>query len=150
MGRYIITKRHLTTLYVFLDAHTDLLNDFEKDLKTHNISNLKLLLFIKLLAVPTPKWVCREEEVLTNIIGYMIWKTIKHKEQFNECMFQIEKRAKDEYKRGVMTKEFYLDNRRVNFELKNLIDALIRNGGDATMTFDNWEDKNEDKVNIEV
>jgi hypothetical protein len=150
MGRYIITKRHLTTLYVFLDAHTDLLNDFEKDLKRHNISNLKLLLFVKLLGVPTPKWVSREEETISNIVSYMLWKTIKRMDDFTECVRQLEKRAKDEYKRGVMTKEFYLEHRRTNLDLINLLEALIRTGGDATMTFDNWEDKNEDRVNIEV
>lgn len=150
MGRYIITKKHLTTLYVFLDAYTDLLNDFEKDLKRNNISNLKLLLFVKLLSVPTPKWVSREEETISNIISYMLWKTIKNMDDFRECIFQLEKRSKDEYKRGVMTKEYYLEHRRINFELTKLLEALIRTGGDATMTFDNWEDKNEDRVNIEV
>jgi len=149
MGRYIITKRHLTTLYVFLDSHTDLLNNIEKDLKAYDISNLKFLLFVKLLSVPTPKWVCREEELLSNIISYMLWATIKHKDEFDNCLFQIEKRAKDEYKKGIMSKEFYLENRKVNFELKNLIEALIR-VETATMTFDNWDNKNEDRVNIDA
>ena len=151
MGRYIITKRHLTTIYVFLDSHMNLLSNMEKDLKPFNINNSKLLLFVKLLNVPTPKWISREEELLANVISYMLWATAQRIDEFRNCLFQIEKRAKDEYAKGIMVKDEYLEHRRINFELDKLFTALKANKGNATMTFDNWvDDKNEDRVNIET
>ena len=146
--KYIITKRHLTTLYVFLDAYTNLLNDMEKDIKRYDINHSKLLLFVKLLNTPTPKWISREEEMLSNVISYMLWATLKRKDDFYECLHQLETRAKKEVKTGEMTKEYYLEHRKTHFELKSLIEALGR-VETATMTFANWDDKNEDKVAIE-
>ena len=150
MGRYILTKKHLTTLYVFLDAYTSLLKDMEKDIKRFdNINHSKLLLFVKLLNTPNTKWVSRDEETLSNIISYMLWATLQRMDEFNECLYQLEKRAKKELATGEMSKSYYLEHRKTHFELKKLLEALMR-VETATMTFDNWDDKNEDKVNIEA
>jgi hypothetical protein len=134
-------KQHLITSWVILETIMDFKAKFKTDMILNNMDATlirKIILSCELIEFTRgkPEWNTKDESIIAQIVSYVFFQLCHHKQELDECLCEIDRRAHQEQKTGVMTMKEYVLHRRTFFELKRTIDILTERG-DIThkMTF---------------
>ena len=69
------------------------------------------------------------------VISYVMFQLAHHKEQLDECFYEVDKRARKEQKQSIMEMNDYLRYRRSFFELVKMVDYLIKKNDDYQIVY---------------
>lgn len=124
---YEITKQHYNAMWAICDGIVNLKEQFAIDMVKHNVDPdtiKKVLLTLKLTEIPSKNFVTKDHTILFYIMTYLIHQLVVNKDTFYKCFNELDKRSKldDE-----IDKTNYFNMRRINFEIKNIIEYLDEN-----------------------
>ena len=124
---YEITKQHYNAMWAICDGIVNLKEQFAIDMVKHNVDPdtiKKVLLTLKLTEIPSKNFVTKDHNILFYIMTYLIHQLVVNKDTFYKCFNELDKRSKldDE-----IDKTNYFNMRRINFEIKNIIEYLDEN-----------------------
>lgn len=123
-----LNKGHILTAWVILDEYMDFEKQFEMDMrlaKMEEIQIKKILMNIKLLQVPRKEWTTKDVWILQQIVSYIFFQLVHHKQDLDNCLINLELLTKKEMKKGIMEKDDYFRYRRNGFQLKQMTEYLI-------------------------
>lgn len=124
----LFEKQHLITAWVVLDAIMDFKGNFKTDMELNNMDPLeirKVLLCCDLMNHPSQHWTTKDERILRIFISYVFFQLVHNKEQLDECVYEVDKRAKKEQRQSIMAMDDYIRYRRNFFELTKMVEMLI-------------------------
>jgi hypothetical protein len=84
----------------------------------------KVILMLTLTETPSKKFMTKDANILFYVITYLIHKLVINKNLFDKCFDELDKRSK---KDSDINKEEYFNMRRINFEIKTMLDYIDRN-----------------------
>ena len=123
-----LNKGHILTAWVILGAYMDFEKEFERDMRVAKMDETqikKILMNIKLMAIPRKEWTTKDVWILQQIVSYIFFQLVHHKDDLDECLRELEVRAKRELVTGIMKKDDYFIYRRNGFQLKKMCEYLI-------------------------
>jgi len=135
-----LNKGHIQTAWVILDEYMDFEKQFEMDMrlaKMEEIQIKKILMNIKLLQVPRKEWTTKDVWILQQIVSYIFFQLVHHKNELDNCLLNLELLAKKEMKKGIMEKDDYFRYRRNGFQLKQMTEYLIQKDDAYQLIYDN-------------
>lgn len=135
-----LNKGHILTAWVILDEYMDFEKQFEMDMrlaKMEEIQIKKILMNIKLLQVPRKEWTTKDVWILQQIVSYIFFQLVHHKQDLDHCLLKLELLCKKEMKKGIMEKEDYFRYRRNGFQLKQMTEYLIEKDDAYQLIYDN-------------
>jgi hypothetical protein len=114
-------------MWAICDGIVNLKEQFAIDMVKHNVDPdtiKKVLLTLKLTEIPSKNFVTKDHNILFYIMTYLIHQLVVNKDTFYKCFNELDKRSKldDE-----IDKTNYFNMRRINFEIKNIIEYLDEN-----------------------
>ena len=133
-----INKGHVITAAIILNSHFNFKKQFETDMRAANMdeSHIKqILMNVELIAIP--KWTTNDVWILQQLVSYILWQLVKNKSELDECLTQLEIRAKRDWRNGTIKKDEYMTYRRNNFQLKRMTEYLIEKDADYLLNFNN-------------
>ena len=122
-----MTKAHYNAMFAICDGITDLKSQFISDMEKHNVDAdmiKKVILMLTLTETPSKKFMTKDANILFYVITYLIHKLVINKNLFDKCFDELDKRSK---KDSDINKEEYFNMRRINFEIKTMLDYIDRN-----------------------
>lgn len=122
-----MTKAHYNAMWAICDGITDLKTQFITDMKKHNVDEVmikKVSLMMSLTETPSKKFMTKDANILFYIITYLVHKLVIHKDTFDKCFDELDKRSKTD---SDINKEEYFNMRRINFEIKTMLEYIDRN-----------------------
>ncbi len=135
-----LNKGHILTAWVILDEYMDFEKQFEMDMrlaKMEEIKIKKILMNIKLLQVPRKEWTTKDVWILQQIVSYIFFQLVHHKDDLDNCLLNLELLAKKELTKGIMQKDDYFRYRRNGFQLKQMTEYLIEKDDAYQLIYNN-------------
>lgn len=135
-----LNKGHILTAWVILGAYMDFEKQFEMDMriaKMEEIQIKKILMNIKLMQVPRKEWTTKDVWILQQIVSYIFFQLVHHKDELDNCLLNLELLAKKEVTKGIMQKDDYFRYRRNGFQLKQMTEYLIEKDDAYQLIYDN-------------
>lgn len=135
-----LNKGHILTAWVILDEYMDFEKQFEMDMrlaKMEEIQIKKILMNIKLLQVPRKEWTTKDVWILQQIVSYIFFQLVHHKDDLDNCLLNLELLAKKELTKGIMQKDDYFRYRRNGFQLKQMTEYLIEKDDAYQLIYNN-------------
>jgi len=128
---YEITKQHYNAMWAICDGIVNLKEQFSIDMVKHNVDPdtiKKVLLTLKLTEIPSKNFVTKDHNILFYIMTYLIHQLVVNKDTFYKCFNELDRRSKlDDEIYNEQDKTNYFNMRRINFEIKNIIEYLDEN-----------------------
>jgi len=87
--------------------------------------------------VPRKEWTTKDVWILQQIVSYVFFQLVHHKDDLDECLRELEIRAKKEMVTGIMKKDDYFMYRRNGFQLKKMTEYLIEKDDQYQLIYNN-------------
>lgn len=135
-----LNKGHILSAWIILGAYMDFEKQFEIDMRIANIDEIlikKIMMNIKLLKVPRKEWTTKDVWILQQIVSYVLFQLVHHKDDLDDCLRNLDILSKKELSAGKMAKDDYFLYRRNGFQLKKMTEYLIEKDDAYQLIYNN-------------